>query len=144
MPASWLEQKLAQNGFTLKDLAAQTGLSLEAIEQLSKTERGSDPQWNLVLSTLNSYPALYAPGRDLCDLIGMRIQEEGRDALCTVYYGVNQSDLLFVACRFDDASLHGANVDVSLLKHFSIPLGDAYALFEAQRLAEENGLAYTD
>lgn len=138
MPASWLEQKLAQNGLTLADLSKQTDLPLQTLEELSKTEKGTSPEWNLVLSTINSYPALYAPSQDLPALLESRMQSEGDDAQCIVYYGVNQSDLLFVACRFDDGTLHGANVDVTNLKHFPLTLRQAYDLFSAQLMSQTN------
>ncbi|UNT96877.1 hypothetical protein [Allobaculum mucilyticum] len=135
---TWLEQKLAQNGFTLHDLSVQTGLSMDVLQKLNQQGKGDSEEWNIVLDALNQYPVLYAPDPQILSDLSERIEEEGGDASCTVYYGVNQSDLLFVLCRFDDGSLHGADVETDDLRMLPMSLNDALELFTAQNFAIEN------
>ncbi len=135
----WIEQKLSQNGFTVSDLAAQSGLDAETIEKMIKTDEGEELDWNTVLSTLNQYPALYAPANDLLAIIEGQIEQSSADDPCTVFYGVNQSDLLFVAIQFSDLSVHGANVSLDYLHRLDqVSLGQALALFQAQADAMAN------
>ena len=51
---------------------------------------------------------------------------------------MNQSDLLFVLCRFADLSLHGANVDPQYLFLLDLNLGQALRLFQEQQMASDN------
>ncbi len=50
----WLKQKLAQSGFTLEDLANQSGLPLGQLEKIARNEEGTDEEWNEILSVLNT------------------------------------------------------------------------------------------
>ncbi len=111
----WLKQKLAQNGFDLQDLSKQSGISLERLEEIAASQSTDQEDWNVILSVLNDYPTLYAPSSDLIGEIQSRIEAAGEDDPCTVFYGVNQGDLLFVLCQFSDLSLHGANVSPQYL-----------------------------
>lgn len=136
---TWLEQKLAQNGFTLEDLSKQTGIDRSTLLKMAEKEEARDEQWNTVLSVLNSYPILYTPSADLLDLLRQRIEQSSAQEMCTVYYGVNQSNLIFALCQFEDGSIHGANVQPDFLRSLHLPLGEVLQLFQAQELALENG-----
>ncbi len=134
----WLKQKLAQSGFTLEDLASQSGLPQQQLEKMANNEEGTDEEWNMILSVLNDYPTLYMPSADLLDEIRNQIQSSSPTDPCTVYYGINQSDLLFVLCRFADLSMHGANVDPQYLFSLDLNLGQALRLFQEQQMAADN------
>ncbi|WP_323089093.1 hypothetical protein [Allobaculum sp. JKK-2023] len=135
----WIEQKLSQNGFTVQDLSDQSGLDVAEIQKMIETSEGNELDWNTVLSTLNQYPALYAPANDLLTIIEGQMEQSSADEPCTIFYGVNQSDLLFVAIQFSDLSVHGANVSRDYLHRIDqVSLGQAYALFQAQADAIAN------
>lgn len=147
MDINWMNQKLAQNGFTLQDLSEQTGLPLEKLETISSTSSADEADWNLILDTLNDYPALQAPAADILQDLQQDIETYGADAQVRVYYGVNQSDLIF--CEYEcleDGRLHGAPVPITFLTDFILPLQDALTLFTRQNFtlqrpvssAEEN------
>ncbi|MBF0578462.1 hypothetical protein IM774_01365 [Erysipelotrichaceae bacterium RD49] len=139
----FIEQKLSQNGFNVQDLANQSGLSAGQIEKMIKTSQADEEEWNIVLDTLNQYPALYAPADDLLEEIKGQIAQSSPDDPCTVFYGVNQSDLLFVAVQCADLSVLGANVDLGYLHRLdNVSLGQALALFEAQADAIANASAH--
>lgn len=138
-----IKQKLSQNGFNVQDLASQSGLSVDQIEQVIKTGEADEETWNIILDTFNQYPALYAPADDLLAEIKGQILQSSADDPCTIFYGVNQSDLLFVAVQFADLSVQGANVDLDYLHRLdNVTLGQALALFEAQADAIANASAH--
>lgn len=133
MDINWMNQKLAQNGFTLEDLAGQTGLSLETLETISRTGQADEADWNLILDTLNDYPAIQAPSADILQDLQQDISIYGDQAQVRVYYGVNQTDLIF--CEYEcleDGRLHGAPVPITFLSDFTLSLEDALTLFTRQ------------
>lgn len=135
----WLSQKLSQNGFSAEDLARQSGLPLETIQSLIHDQNADAVTWDLVLDVLNQYPVLYYPAGDLIDLIDQKIAAGSGQEQCLVCYGVNQDQLVFAACRFDDGSLHGASVDPTMLRWLELTLEEARDLFFAQNCAIANG-----
>ncbi len=139
----FIKQKLSQNGFNIQDLASQSGLSAAQIEKMIQTGQANEEDWNIVLDTFDQYPALYAPAEDLVEQIKGQIAQSSADDPCTIFYGVNQSDLLFVAVQFTDLSVQGANVDLGYLHRLDhVSLGQALALFEAQADAIANASAH--
>lgn len=139
MNGKWLAQKLSQNGFSAQDLARQSGLSLDTIQAMIKDEKADSTDWDIVLDVLNQYPTLYYPAQDLIDLIDQKIAAGSGQEQCLVCYGVNQDQLVFAACRFDDGSLHGANIDPTMLRWLELTLEEARDLFYAQNCANANG-----
>lgn len=140
MDGKWLSQKLSQNGFSAEDLARQSGLDLSVIQNMIQDQDASKEDWDIVLGVMNQYPTLYYPTKDLIDLIDQQINTGSGQEQCIVYYGVNQDQLIFAGCRFDDGSLHGANVDPTMLRWLELTLEEARDLFFAQASANENGL----
>ena len=138
---SWLAQKLLQNGFTVQDLAAQTDLDANTIQSIIDHNEADPEVWAIILGTLNQYPTLYYPTRDLLNEVQAQIEATSSTNECTVYYGVNQGELVFALCRFDDGSLHGANVDPTYLHTLSLPLQAAQELFFCQQASLENAAA---
>ncbi len=139
MDGEYLEQKLSQNGFTAEDLSEQTGLDLKTVESMIQDNKGSQEDWDVVLGILNQYPVLYYPAGDIVDEINQQIGQTGDDDTCTIFYGVNQSELVFALCQFTDGSLHGANVDPTYLHRLdNVTLAQAKELFEAQAAALAN------
>ncbi len=138
---SWLAQKLLQNGFTLQDLAAQTGLDLNTLQAIVDHNEADPQVWAVVLETLNQYPTLYYPAGDLIQEIQAQIEATSASNDCLVYYGVNQGELVFALCRFEDGSLHGANVDPTYLHTLQLPLQAAQELFFCQQASLENARA---
>lgn len=137
----WLAQKLLQNGFTAQDLAAQTDLPLSTIQSILDTNEAQDEVWDIILGTLNQYPTLYYPASDIIQEIQSQIAATSPTNDCTVYYGVNQGELVFALCRFDDGSLHGANVDPTYLHTLQLPLQAAQELFFCQQASLQNATA---
>lgn len=139
MDGEYLEQKLSQNGFTAQDLSGQTGLDLKTIQAMIANNEGSQDDWNIVLDTLNQYPVLYYPAEEIIEDINDRISQDGDKDPCTIFYGVNQSELVFAVCQFSDGSLHGANVNTTYLHRLDpVTLAQAKELFEAQNAALAN------
>lgn len=134
----WLLQKLSQNGFTLQDLANQTGIDVNTLQTIVDTNQADQMVWDVILDTLNQYPTLYYPAGDIVSEIEAQIQATSAENTCTIYYGVNQGELVFALCRFDDGSLHGANVSCDYLHSFQIPLSAAKELFFCQEASLEN------
>lgn len=134
----WLAQKLLQNGFTLEDLANQTGIDITTLKAIENTNQADQDVWDVVLDTLNQYPTLYYPASDIVSEINAQIEATSADNTCIVYYGVNQGELVFALCRFDDGSLHGANVSCDYLHSFQLPLSAAKDLFFCQEASLEN------
>ncbi len=134
----WLAQKLLQNGFTAQDLAAQTDLPLSTIQSILNTNEAQDEVWDIILGTLNQYPTLYYPASDIIQEIQSQIAATSPSNDCIVYYGVNQGELVFALCRFDDGSLHGANVDPTYLHTLQLPLQAAEELFFCQQASLQN------
>lgn len=134
----WLLQKLSQNGFTLQDLANQTGIDVNTLQTIVDTNQADQMVWDVILDTLNQYPTLYYPASDIVSEIEAQIQATSAENTCTIYYGVNQGELVFALCRFDDGSLHGANVSCDYLHSFQIPLSAAKELFFCQEASLEN------
>lgn len=133
MDITWMKQKLAQNGFTLQDLAEQTQIPLETLEQVSRNELADESVWDIILETLNDYPALQAPSAEVLQDLQNDLQTYGEEAQVRVYYGVNQTDLIF--CEYEcleDGRIHGASVPVDFLSDFVLPLKDALTLFAKQ------------
>ncbi|MBD5424207.1 MAG: hypothetical protein HDR44_03695 [Allobaculum sp.] len=138
---SWLAQKLLQNGFTVQDLAAQTDLDANTIQAIIDQNEADPEVWTIILGTLNQYPTLYYPASDLIQEIQAQMEATSPSNECTVYYGVNQGELVFALCRFDDGSLHGANVAPDYLHTLSMPLEAAKELFFCQQASLENATA---
>ncbi len=134
----WLAQKLLQNGFTAQDLAAQTDLPLSTIQSILNTNEAQDEVWDIILGILNQYPTLYYPASDIIQEIQSQIAATSPSNDCIVYYGVNQGELVFALCRFDDGSLHGANVDPTYLHTLQLPLQAAEELFFCQQASLQN------
>lgn len=142
MMQEWLKNKLAQNGYTLNDLALQTGLSQEEIEQAAAKGEADQLDWDVILDTLNQYPAWRYPSAQIVQELEGDISEFGGDGACEVYYGVNQEELVFSACRvLANGSIHGANLSQEALEYASIlhlSLQEAKTLFEKQQFSLEN------
>lgn len=129
----WLVLVLNQNGFSMADLAGQTGLQLSVIEEAAKSDTAKSEVWNIILDTVNDYPSIRTPGADILDDLNNDIQKYGENALCIVYYGVNQNLLGF--CEYqcmDDLQMHGAQVDVEYLSALRMSLAEALELFTKQ------------
>ncbi len=133
----WLRQILNQNGFSLTDLARQTGLSEETIATAAKDETEDSEVWNIILDTVNDYPAIRTPAASILEDLQNDISQYGEDAGCLVYYGVNQNLLGF--CEYmclDDQKMHGANVDTEFLSILQLTLKEALELFTKQNYSE--------
>lgn len=142
---AWLKQKLAQNGFTLEDLAAQSGLSPETIHALADDETGTNEAWDIVLGVLNDYPALFAPADSILDDLRALVRQGMGEELVDVYYGVNQSDLLFCCVKNEaNGRMMGSDVEVRWLRMIPMMVTDALALFQAQSLAIANAAAQSE
>lgn len=134
----WLNQVLAQNGFSLEDLAGQTGLPLEEIQKAASDDEAQSEVWNIVLDTLNDYPSVRTPAASILDDLKNDIAKYGEDAACLVFYGVNQNLLGF--CEYqclDDLQMHGANVAVEYLSTLKLTLAEALELFTKQNYTTE-------
>lgn len=134
----WLLQKLAQNGFGPQDLADQTGIQLQSIEQIINTNTGSEEEWDVILDTLNDYPRIIIPSAQVLDDLQEDIEKFGEDALCVVYYGVNQNLLGF--CEYQclaDLYAHGSNVPTDYLSRIQMTLAEARDLFTKQNYANQ-------
>lgn len=135
----WLAQILSQNGFSLENLAGQTGLDLSLIQKACSEEEADSEVWNIILDTVNDYPAIRTPDSDILGLLDQDIQKYGSDAECIVYYGVNQNLLGFCEYRcLDDLNMHGANVDTEFLSSLQLTLAEAKELFEKQNYTVQN------
>lgn len=133
MNGKWLEQKLNQNGFGPEDLAKQTGLSQETIENMIKTSQADEADWNIVLDTLNQYPAIMTPSAEILEDLKQDIEQWGDDVVCVVYYGVNQNLMAFTGYQnLCDNRYHGANVNTEFLSSLQTELKEAYELFKKQ------------
>lgn len=133
MNGKWLEQKLAQNGFTPQDLADQTQLSLQTIQEVIADQDADNEVWDLILSTLNQYPRVIIPDAQVLNDLKNDIETYGQDAQCLVFYGVNQNQLAF--CEYqclEDQKMHGANVPTEYLSSLPMSLADALQLFTKQ------------
>lgn len=139
MDVTWLKQKLAQNGFTLKDLADQTGLPLCKLEKAVETQNAKQSVWNAILDVMNDYPAVRYPSAQILNDLAQDVSSYGEEALCLVYYGVNQNELVF--CEYQsltDMEMHGANVGTTFLSTLKLTLGEAQELFTRQNFTIES------
>lgn len=142
MDGKWLSQKLAQNGFTPADLAKQTGLDLQTIEQVINNQSADEQTWNLILDTLNLYPRVTVPSEQVLLDLKNDIDTYGSDAACIVFYSVNQNQLAFCEYRpLENMTMHGGNVPTQFLSQMQITLGEALDLFTKQNFASQK---YTD
>ena len=133
MNGKWLEQKLNQNGFGPEDLAEQTGLSIKTIKDIIRTSEADPEDWNLILDTLNQYPAVRTPSSDILKDLEADLEQWGKDALCVVYYGVNQNLLGFTGYQnLSDLQYHGAPVNTEFLSTLQVTLQEAWELFRKQ------------
>lgn len=138
MDGKWLVQKLQQNGFTLQDLAGQSGIALPVLEKIANSDEGSAQDWDTILSVLNQYPAVRYPASDILDDIAADIETYGSDAPCNVFYGVSDNSLVF--CEYqclDGGGLHGANVDTTYLSMMQISLADLQVVMTRQNCTIE-------
>ena len=134
---TWLEQKLAQNGFTLEDLAQQSGLSLQQIQELAQTQRGTSPQWDLVLGVLNSYPSVRIPSSDILDQLQNDLQTYP-DGQAMLFYGVSDGAITFTGYQnLSDGAYHGSNTDQTYLSRLVCSLDQALTLFTRQNAASQ-------
>lgn len=133
MKGKWLVQKLNQNGFSLQDLSSQTGLSLAMLQSVAADELADPMVWDVIMDTLNQYPAVMTPASSVLEDLNQDIQKWGQDGKCIVYYGVNQNLLGF--CEYKnlaDGEIHGANVDTQFLASMELTLKEALELFTKQ------------
>lgn len=135
----WLKQKLSQNGISMDDFAEQTGIDTQDLEQIAAGAPATRMQWDVILSTLNEYPILYYPAAEVITDLKNAVANGQGDARVNVYYGVNQSSLIF-ACYQDLATMemHGADVDTQMLHVLDLSTEEALALFSAQQDAQNN------
>lgn len=129
----WLTGVLAANGMDEADLEQALGLSAGTVQELAQDEEARKDVWNEVLTWFNDLPTLSYPAADILQDLDACIQSSGAQSGCTVYYGVNASDLIFTGVR-DSASdaYYGSNTDSPLLKTLKLTLGEARELFFKQ------------
>lgn len=129
----WLNKILAANGFSLDDLSNQTGISKHKIEKIASSENADKDEWNAILTTINTYPALDYPSGTILEQIKSDIDNLGIEARCIVYYGVNAGNLIFCDYKAEgDLEEHGANVPLEFLSQLNLSLQEAYELFRKQ------------
>lgn len=133
MDQKWLEQKLSQNGFNLQDLSGQTGIPLSVLETLDETNEETKVVWDMVLNTLNNYPAVRYPSADILDDLADDIQTYSADAQCEVDYGAGDGSLVFVGYLcLENGRWHGSSMPREYLSHMHLTLKEARRLFERQ------------
>lgn len=139
MDGKWLQDKLNQNGFTDEDLAEQTGLSLDQIQQVINDQSASQEVWDVILGVLNQYPAVRYPNADILKDIEADIAAYGDQAQVQVYYGVTDNSLVFseYLC-VENGMMHGANVPTEYLSMLTITLEQARTLFTRQNCTIQN------
>lgn len=134
----WLQQILNQNGFSIEDLAGQTGFAVDVISQAAASEEADSEAWNIILDTVNDYPSIMLPASSIIDDLKNDIQKYGDDALCLVFYGVNQNLLGFVEYQcMDDLQMHGSPVSTEFLSSMQLALSEALELFTKQSYTQQ-------
>lgn len=130
----WVKELLKENGMSEKDLCEQTGLSEKVVDRLLNEDEADEQTWNVVLTQLNTYPALDYPAESILEDLQNDMNQLGPEAECAVYYGVNDGDLIFTDYKLPGQHDHGANEPIDQLSVIHITLEEAYELFEKQNM----------
>ena len=130
---AWLTGVLSANGMDEQDLEKALGLKPGTVRILAADDEAQPAVWNEVLTWFNDLPTLDYPAADILARIDSCIQAAGPESRCTVYYGVNASDLIFTGVR-DTASdaYYGSDSESPLLRTLDLSLGEARELFFKQ------------
>ena len=103
------------------------------MKDIIRTSQADPEDWDLILNTLNQYPAVRTPSADILKDLEADLEQCGKKAPCVIYYGVNQNLLGFVGYQnLSDLQYHGAQTSTEFLSTLQITLQEAYELFKKQ------------
>ena len=127
---AWLTGVLAANGLNESDVQKALGMPEGELNRLVQDEEADKAAWNQVLSFLNDLPSLSYPAADILEDLDDCIRNSGAQVGCTVYYGVNASDLIFTGFRdVVTDRYYGSNSSSPALKSLHLTLQEAWDLF---------------
>lgn len=130
----WLKATLKQNNMTQKELANLAGLSIPAIAKIISGERkGSTETWNKIYDVI-SVPKVSIESQNFIDELREEIEIYGTSERCTVWYKVEDGNIVFIEYALDEDLKKSAS-DYKDLKRYNtlvITLKEALDLFKFQ------------